>query len=58
MIDFGKPIETSASPGRLELGAAMHVIAAIIGGLIMGLIIGLLARLIMPGKQNVSPQSS
>ena len=29
-------------------------LATIIGGLIMGLIIGPLARLIMPGKQNIS----
>ncbi|MGB5432911.1 MAG: GlsB/YeaQ/YmgE family stress response membrane protein [Acidimicrobiia bacterium] len=29
-------------------------LGTIIGGLIMGLIIGPLARLIMPGKQNIS----
>lgn len=32
----------------------MAVVWTIIGGLIMGLIIGPLARLIMPGKQNIS----
>src|SRR5437870_10929062 len=35
--------------GAPRKGAAMHIIAAIIGGLI----IGLLARLVMPGKQNI-----
>lgn len=32
----------------------MAVVWTIIGGLIMGLIIGPLARLVMPGKQNIS----
>ena len=32
----------------------MAVVWTIIGGLIMGLIIGPLARLVMPGKQDIS----
>lgn len=35
----------------MDVGA---VIAIIIGGLIMGIIIGPLARLVIPGRQNIS----
>ena len=37
----------------LSLPAAVQVIGTIIGAIVVGLVVGGLARLIMPGKQNV-----
>jgi uncharacterized membrane protein YeaQ/YmgE (transglycosylase-associated protein family) len=42
-----------ASPDARTKGKGHTVIGTIVGAIVVGLIIGVLARLVMPGKQNI-----